>query len=143
MKIICRNKKVFKDYELFEKYEAGIVLLGNEVKSVKNGKVSIQESYAGIENGEVFIYNMDISPYEKETYHTDRKRKRKLLLKKNEIKRIIGKVTMRGFTIIPISVFINDRNIVKLEIAIARGKKRYEKREEIKKKDSEMEMKRQ
>ena len=86
---------------------------------------------------------MDISPYEKETYHTDRKRKRKLLLKKNEIKRIIGKVTMRGFTIIPISVFINDRNIVKLEIAIARGKKRYEKREEIKKKDSEMEMKRQ
>lgn len=142
MKIICRNKKAFKDYEIFEKYEAGIVLFGNEVKSIKNGKISIQESYAGVENGEVFIYNMDIAPYEKEIYHTDRKRKRKLLLKRNEIKRIIGKITLRGFTMIPLSVFINDRNLIKVEIAIARGKKEFEKREEIKKKDIEMEMKR-
>uniref|UniRef100_A0A7C4Y4H5 SsrA-binding protein n=1 Tax=candidate division WOR-3 bacterium TaxID=2052148 RepID=A0A7C4Y4H5_UNCW3 len=143
MKIICRNKKAFKDYEIFERFEAGIVLLGNEVKSLKNGNVSIQESYAGIENGEVFIYNMDIAPYEKEIYHTDRKRKRKLLLKKKEIKRIIGKITMRGFTLIPLSVYINDRNLVKIEIAIARGKKMFEKREEIKKRDIEMEMRRE
>lgn len=143
MKIICRNKKAFRDYEIFEKYEAGIVLYGNEVKSVKNGNVSLQDSYAGVENGEIFIYNMDISPYEKEVFHTDRKRKRKLLLKKSEIKKIIGKVTMRGFTLIPISVYINERNLIKIELAIARGKKMYEKREEIKKKDAEMEMKRE
>lgn len=143
MKIICRNKKAFKDYEIFEKFEAGVVLLGNEVKSIKNGKISIQEAYGSIENSEVFIYNMDISPYEKESYHTDRKRKRKLLLKKNEIKRIIGKVARKGFTLIPLLVYLNERNIVKIEIAIAKGKKLYEKREEIKKRDIEMEMKRE
>ena len=142
MRVITRNKKAFREYEIIQRMEAGIVLHGNEVKSVREGKVSIQEAYAGIDNGEVFIYNMTISPYEKESFHTDPKRKRKLLLHKREIKRLIGKVKERGFTLVPLSVYINDRGIVKVELALARGKKIYEKREIIKRREMEREMER-
>ena len=142
MRVITRNRKAFREYEIIQRMEAGIVLHGNEVKSVRAGKVSIQEAYAGIEDGEVFIYNMTISPYEKESYHTDPKRKRKLLLHKKEIKRLIGKVKERGFTLVPLSVYINDRGYVKIELALAKGKKIYEKREIIKRREMEREMER-
>ncbi|MCD6277227.1 SsrA-binding protein SmpB [candidate division WOR-3 bacterium] len=142
MKVITRNRKAFREYEIIQRMEAGIVLHGNEVKSVRAGKVSIQEAYAGIEDREVFIYNMTISPYEKESYHTDPKRKRKLLLHKKEIKRLIGKVKERGFTLVPLSVYINDRGYVKIELALAKGKKIYEKREIIKRREMEREMER-
>jgi len=142
MRVITRNRKAFREYEIIQRMEAGIVLHGNEVKSVRAGKVSIQEAYAGIEDGEVFIYNMTISPYEKESYHTDPKRKRKLLLHKKEIKRLIGKVKERGFTLVPLSVYINDRGYVKIELALAKGKKIYEKRERIKRREMEREMER-
>ena len=142
MRVITRNRKAFREYEIIQRMEAGIVLHGNEVKSVRAGKVSIQEAYAGIEDREVFIYNMTISPYEKESYHTDPKRKRKLLLHKKEIKRLIGKVKERGFTLVPLSVYINDRGYVKIELALAKGKKIYEKRERIKRREMEREMER-
>ncbi|HDI82598.1 SsrA-binding protein [bacterium] len=142
MRVITRNRKAFREYEIIQRMEAGIVLHGNEVKSVRAGKVSIQEAYAGIEDGEVFIYNMTISPYEKESYHTDPTRKRKLLLHKKEIKRLIGKVKERGFTLVPLSVYINDRGYVKIELALAKGKKIYEKREIIKRREMEREMER-
>jgi len=140
MKTITTNRKAFREYNILQKFEAGVVLKGNEVKSVRAGRVSLQDAYATIENGEIYILNMHISPYEKESFHTDTKRKRKLLLKKKEIKRLYGKITERGLTIIPLKVYINDRGIVKIEIALAKGRKIYEKRAIIKEKEMKREL---
>lgn len=136
-KIVANNKKVRHDYFIEEVYEAGIVLTGTEIKSVRGGKVSIKESYAKIENGEMIIYGMNISPYEHgNRFNTDPLRPRKLLLHKREIRKLIGYTTLKGLTIVPLSMYINEEGRAKLEIAVARGKKNYDKRDDMAKKDA-------
>ncbi len=137
MKQLANNKKAFHDYFIEKKYEAGIELLGSEVKSIKQGKVSIKESFIGDKNGEMFIYGMHVSPF-KEAYDQaiDPTRTRKLLLHKKEINTLIGKKTQAGYTIVPISVYEKD-GLVKIQIALAKGKKLYDKRETLKKKDDQ------
>ena len=136
-KIVANNKKARHDYFIEEVYEAGIVLTGTEIKSVRGGKVSIKESYAKIENGEMIIYGMNISPYEHGNwFNTDPLRPRKLLLHKREIRKLIGYTTLKGLTIVPLSMYINEEGRAKLEIALARGKKNYDKRDDMAKKDA-------
>ncbi len=143
MKVIATNKKAEHDYYILERYEAGIVLEGSEVKSARNGNISIKEGYAIIENGEIYLINVHISPYEKtSSFQPDPKRKRKLLLHKHEIKRLIGKVQRRGFTLIPLKVYINERGYIKVELGLGKGKKLIDKREEIRRKEAERERQR-
>ncbi|MBP2069627.1 SsrA-binding protein SmpB [Anaerococcus nagyae] len=137
MKQLANNKKAFHDYFIEKKYEAGIELLGSEVKSMKQGKVSIKESYIDDRNGQMFIYGMHVSPF-KEAYDQsiDPTRTRKLLLHKKEINNLIGKKTQDGYTIVPLSVYERD-GLVKIQIALAKGKKQYDKRETIKRKEAD------
>jgi len=138
-KLIANNKKAYYDYFIEDKYEAGIVLHGTEVKSLRLGKCSIKESFIRIENSEVFIYNMHISPYEKgNIFNRDPLRVRKLLLHKSQINKIAGQLVQKGYTLVPLQVYIKE-NLVKLEIGLARGKKLYDKRQEIAKKDQRRE----
>ena len=135
MKVIDKNKKAYHDYFIEEKYECGIVLFGTEVKSLREGKCSIKESYIKIKDSEVFIIGMNISPYEKgNIFNKDPLRTKKLLMHKGEIKKLIGKIKEKGYTLIPLTVYFKNSH-VKLEIALARGKKLYDKRETIKSKD--------
>lgn len=136
--VIANNKKARHEFFIEDTYEAGIVLKGTEVKSIRQGKVSIKESYCEIKNGEVFIVGMHISPYEQSnTFYTiDPLRSRKLLLNKREINKLIGKTTEKGYTLVPLRVYIR-KNLVKVEIAIAKGKKLYDKRDTIAKKDAQ------
>ena len=136
-KLVANNKKARHDYFIEQVYEAGIVLTGTEIKSVRQGKVSIKESYAKIENGEVFIYGMNISPYEQgNRFNVDPLRTRKLLLHKREIQKLIGFTTMKGLTVVPLKMYINEDGRAKVELAVARGKKNYDKRESIAKRDA-------
>lgn len=137
MKQLANNKKAFHDYFIEKKYEAGIELLGSEVKSMKQGKVSIKESYIDDRNGEMFVYGMHVTPF-KEAYEQtiDPTRTRKLLLHKKEINNLIGKKTQDGYTIVPLSVYERD-GLVKIQIALAKGKKQYDKRETIKRKEAD------
>ena len=142
-KLIANNKKVFHDYFIEVTYEAGIVLHGTEVKSLRMGKCSIKESFLRIENGEMWIYGMHISPYEKgNIFNKDPLRTRKLLLHKSEIMKLIGKVKEKGYTLVPIEVYFNDGK-AKIEIGLAKGKKLYDKREDIAKKDMKREAERE
>jgi len=143
-KRIVTNRRARYDYELLERYEAGIVLKGTEVKSLREGKVSISESYAQInENEEIYIHDMHISPYKDGTYaNHDPKRPRKLLLNKSEIKKIAGKTIPQGITVVPTKMYFNEKGIAKLEIAIARGKRSYDKREKIREEEDEKRMRR-
>lgn len=136
MKILANNKKARHDYFLEEKYEAGIELKGNEVKSIREGKVSIKESHVGDYKGELFIYNMNVTPY-KQAYekNIDPIRTRKLLLHKKEIDKLIGKVSQAGYTMIVNKIYLKE-GLIKAEIALAKGKKIYDKRETIKKNDA-------
>ena len=141
-RVIVENRRAYHDYEIIETYEAGIVLVGSEVKSIREGRVSIQEAYADVEDGEVFIYGMHIAPYSKAGHYSpDPERPRKLLLKKREIKRLIGKVKERGLTLIPLKVYFKGP-WVKIELALVRGKRKYEKREALKRRMIEEEIKR-
>ncbi|WP_282930007.1 SsrA-binding protein SmpB [Anaerococcus sp. Marseille-Q7828] len=135
MKQLANNKKAFHDYFIEKKYEAGIELKGDEVKSIKQGKVSIKESFIGDKNGEIYIYGMHVTPFT-EAYDKkiDPTRTRKLLLHRKEISTLIGKKSQAGFTIVPLSIYENN-GLVKIEIALAKGKKLYDKRESLKKKD--------
>lgn len=134
-KMIANNKKAYHDYFILDTYEAGIVLHGTEVKSLRMGKCSIKESFIRIENGEVFIYGMHISPYEKgNIFNKDPLRVRKLLLHKYEIRKLIGKMNQKGYTLVPLSVYFKG-SLIKVEIALAKGKKLYDKRQDIAKKD--------
>lgn len=138
-KLIANNKKVYHDYFLEEKYETGISLAGTEVKALRMGKCSIKESFVRIENEEVYIYGMHISPYEKgNIFNKDPLRPRKLLLHKSEIRKLIGKIKEKGYTLVPVEVYFNG-SLVKVEIALARGKKLYDKRADIAKKDQKRE----
>ena len=136
-KLVAGNKKARHDYFIEDTYEAGIVLTGTEIKSVRQGKVSIKESYAKIEKGEVFIYGMNISPYEQgNRFNVDALRPRKLLLHKQEIRKLIGYTTLKGMTLVPLSMYINEDDRAKVELAVARGKKLYDKRQTIAKRDA-------
>ncbi len=141
-KLIANNKKAFHDYFIEEKFEAGISLAGTEVKSLRMGKCSIKEAFVKVEKGEVYIYNMNISPYEKgNIFNKDPIRTRKLLLHKQEIRKLVGKQKEKGYTLIPSSVYFKG-SLVKIEIALAKGKKLYDKREDIAKKDARREAER-
>ena len=134
-KLIANNKKAYHDYFLEEKYEAGIELHGTEVKSLRMGKCSIKESFVRIQNGEVYIYGMHISPYEKgNIFNKDSLRVKKLLLNKMEINKLTGKVAEKGCTLVPLQVYFKDGK-AKMEIGLARGKKLFDKRQDIAKKD--------
>lgn len=140
-KIVANNKKARHDYFIEETYEAGIVLTGTEIKSIRQGKVSIKESYAKVENGELIIYGMNISPYLfGNRYNVDPLRPRKLLLHKREIQKLIGYTTLKGLTLVPLRMYINDKGKAKLELAVARGKKDYDKRNTIAKRDADRRM---
>ena len=129
MKVAANNKKARHDYFIEETYEAGICLTGTEIKSVRQGKVSIKESYAKIEGEEIVLYGMNISPYEQgNRFNADPLRPRKLLLHKREIRKLIGYTTQKGLTLVPLRMYINDRGLAKVEIAVARGKKQYDRR---------------
>ncbi|MCI6855043.1 MAG: SsrA-binding protein SmpB [Firmicutes bacterium] len=140
-KLVANNKKAYHDYFIEETYEAGIVLTGTEIKSVRQGKVSIKESYAKIENSEMILYGMNISPYEQgNRYNVEPLRPRKLLLHKQEIRKLIGYTTIKGLTLVPLKMYINEEGRAKVEIAVARGKKNYDKREDIAKRDAKRDM---
>ncbi len=135
MKLVANNKKAYHDYFIDEKFETGIVLHGTEVKSLRMGKCSVKESFIRIENGEVFVYGMHISPYEKgNIFNKDPLRVKKLLLHKQEINKLTGKVAEKGCTLVPLQVYFKDGK-AKMEIGLARGKKLYDKRQDIAKKD--------
>jgi SsrA-binding protein len=141
-KLICQNKKAFHNYFIEETYQAGISLLGSEVKSLREGKVNLGDSHGDIKRSEVFLVDAHISPYpQANRLNHDPLRTRKLLLHKREIKRLIGKVEQRGYTLIPVKLyFVNGK--VKVDLALAKGKKLYDKRETLKKKTMEREMER-
>ena len=140
-KIIAKNKKAYYNYEILESFEAGISLVGSEVKSIREGRISLKESYAEIKAGEVFLISCHISPYEAANiFNHDPTRDRKLLLHRREIKRLTGKVIEKGFTLIPTKVLINDRGKIKVEISLAKGKRAYQKKEVIKEREREREL---
>lgn len=139
IKQIANNKKAYFDYFIEDKYEAGIVLHGTEVKSLRMGKCSVKEAFIRVENGELYIYNMHISPYEKgNIFNKDPLRIKKLLLHNYEINKISGQMQQKGYTIVPLSVYFKG-SLVKMEIGLARGKKLYDKRQDIAKKDQRRE----
>ncbi len=139
MKLVANNKKAYHDYFIVEKYEAGLVLHGTEVKSLRLGKCSVKEAFVRIENSEVWIYGMHISPYEKgNIFNRDPLRPKKLLMHKDEIRKLTGKISEKGFTIVPLQVYFKDGR-AKIEIGLARGKKLYDKRQDIAKKDQRRE----
>ena len=140
-KLVANNKKAYHDFFIEETYEAGIVLTGTEIKSARQGKVSIKESYAKIINGEMMLLGMNISPYEQgNRYNVDPMRDRKLLLHKQEIRKLIGYTTIKGLTIVPLKMYINEEGRAKVEIGVARGKKNYDKRDDIAKRDAQRDM---
>ena len=138
--IVCQNRKARHDYFIDEVYEAGIALIGPEVKSLKEGRGSLQDTYARVKNGELFLYNMHVTPYPfAHNLDLDPTRTRKLLMQKKEIKRLIGKTEEKGYSLIPLSVYLS-RGIVKVELALARGKKKYDKRHVLKEKEMKREL---
>lgn len=140
IKVVAQNKKARHDYFVEQTFEAGIVLSGTEVKSIRLGKVNLKDSYATIENGEVYINGMHISPYEQgNIYNKDPERKRKLLLHRFEINKLIGYTQQKGLTLIPLQVYFK-RGKVKIELAVAKGKKLYDKRRDIAKRDAQREI---
>lgn len=139
--IQIRNKKASFEYEFLEKYEAGMVLKGTEIKSIREGKASVQEAYCYLKNGEAFVRGLTISPYTHASFEShEMTRERKMLLKKKEIEKLRAKTEEKGLTLVPIRLFLSKRGFAKLEIALARGKKIYDKRDDIKKKDQKREL---
>ncbi len=138
MRSVATNRKALRDFSIIEKLEAGIELAGTEVKSLRTGKVSLDEGYARVENDEVFLHNVTISPYEQgNIYNREPGRKRKLLLHRSEIRRLFGKTTLRGLTLVPLRIYFNRRGLAKVELALCRGKKTIDRREELKKRAME------
>lgn len=138
-KLVANNKKAYHDYFIEEKYEAGVALHGTEVKSLRMGKCSIKEAFIRIENGEVFVYGMHVSPYEKgNIFNKDPLRTKKLLLHRQEINKLTGKIKEKGYTLVPLQVYFKD-GLAKVEIGLAKGKKLYDKRQDIAKKDQRRE----
>lgn len=141
-KIVCHNPDAYRDYFLEEKFEAGLELKGSEVKSLRDGKASVKESFGLLDGNEIFLVNSYIAPYEEANiFNHDPKRNRKLLLHRREINRLIGKTQIRGYTLIPVKIYFKEGR-AKVEIALAKGKKVYDKREDIKKHEADREMER-
>ena len=142
IKLVANNKKAYHDYFIDDKFEAGIELFGTEVKSIRMGKCSVKEAFVKIDKGEVFVYGMHVSPYEKgNIFNKDPLRVRKLLLHRSEIMKLNGKITQKGYTLVPLQVYFKG-SLVKVEIGLARGKKLYDKRQDIAKKDQQREVER-
>ena len=142
-KVKVTNRKAQRDYQILKTWEAGIELKGVEVKSIRAGKASLNESFARVENSQILLYNMHISPYEQGSFfNVDPVRVRRLLLQKNQISKISAEVFQRGFTLIPLKIYFNERGFVKIELALARGKKFYDRRRDIKRREAELEIKR-
>lgn len=141
-KVISTNRKAFHDFTIFDKFVAGIVLMGTEIKSIRKGAVNLKDSFARIEDGEMFLYNCHISPYEQgNRYNHEPERTRKLLLNRNEIEKIFGKVKKENYTIVPIELFLVN-GFAKLEIGLAKGKKLHDKRDDLAKKSQNRDMQR-
>ena len=138
-KSIAENRKAHHDFHLLETFEAGIVLLGTEVKAIREGRVNLRDSYARVEDGEVFLYNVNISPYSHRGYADHEPlRRRKLLLHRDEIRKLIGKTVERGMTLVPVRLYFKDGR-VKVAVSLAKGKKEYDKRETIKRREADRE----
>ncbi|MBY6271332.1 MAG: SsrA-binding protein SmpB [Caldibacillus debilis] len=141
-KVIAQNKKAHHDYFIEETYEAGIVLQGTEIKSIRAGKVNLKDSYAKIENGEVFLHQMHISPYEQgNRFNHDPLRTRKLLLHRKEINKLIGLTKEQGYSLVPLKIYLKN-GFAKITLALAKGKKKYDKREELKKREAKRDIER-
>ncbi len=144
MKIVCKNKKAFHDYHIDETLEAGIVLTGGEVKSLRAGRANIKDGYAGIKDGEVYLHNVHISPYAFATHSkADPLRARKLLLHRREIRRLIGKIKEKGVALIPLKIYFKNNGKAKVELGLARGKKLYDKRAALKEQQMRREIQRE
>ena len=142
-KLIAANKKAKRDYKILESIECGIELKGGEVKSLRAGRMNLEDSFARIENNEVILYNTHISPYAEASYlNAEPKRARKLLLHRNQIRKLDNQVSQRGFTLVPLKVYFNEGGFAKIELALCRGKKLYDRREDMKRREVEMEMRR-
>lgn len=142
IKVICENRKARHDYEILETYEAGIVLTGSEIKSVRRGSVNLRDSFAKVEGGEVWLWNMYIAPWEgTDVRRYDPRRKRKLLLHRHEIDRLAGKVAQKGLTLVPLRLYLRN-GWAKIEIALARGRKKAEKRQALAEREAERELQR-
>ena len=140
--LIAKNPVAKHNYEIIDTIETGIVLTGTEIKSIRNGKVNLKDSYASVQNGEIYIHSMHISPYEQgNIFNRDPLRDRKLLLNKSEIRRLVGLIQQKGYTLVPISMYFK-KSFVKIELGIGKGKKLYDKREDLKKKDADLQIKR-
>jgi SsrA-binding protein len=141
MKTVAVNRPAYFHYEIIESLEAGISLMGSEVKSIREGRISLKESYAEIKGGEAFLVNCHVSPYEAANrFNHEPRRERKLLLHRQELKRLTGKIKEKGLTLIPTKVLLTDKGKIKVEISLAKGKKAYQKKEAIKERDVEREM---
>lgn len=141
MKIVCTNKKAHHDYTIEQVIEAGMQLVGSEVKSLRAGRANLRDGYANIKNGEIFLLHVHISPYSHSTYDApDPLRMRKLLLKKGEIGKLIGKIQERGYSLIPLKIYFNEKGKAKLALGLAKGKKMYDKRATLKEKQGQREM---
>lgn len=141
--INIKNKRAGFEFELLDRYVAGLVLKGTEIKSIKEGKVNLQDGYCYFNNGELFVKAIHITPYAQGThYNHEAGRERKLLLKKQELRKLEAKVSEKGLTLVPVRLFINDRGFAKLEVALARGKKIHDKRDSIKERDIKRELSR-
>lgn len=136
--MMLKNRRALHEYFVIQKFEAGIALVGSEIKSIRAGKVNFKDSYARVTNGECWLLNLHISPFEKSTHFSpDPTRKRKLLLHKHEIRRLRAKTEEQGMTIVPLEIFINEKGLCKVTIALVKGKKTYDKRESLQRKDLE------
>ena len=141
VKVVCTNKKAYHDFTIESEIEAGLMLLGSEVKSLRAGKANLRDGFAKIKNNEVFLQRVHISPYSHATYDApDPVRERKVLLKKREILKLVGKIQERGYSLIPLKMYFNERGKAKVVLGLAKGKKLYDKRESLKKKDTDREI---
>ncbi|MDD5138603.1 MAG: SsrA-binding protein SmpB [Candidatus Omnitrophota bacterium] len=142
-RVIATNRKLFRDFEVLETFECGIELKGSEVKSLREAKANIDDAFGRIETGEVYLYNCHITPYEKASYFKEEAtRPRRLLLHRNQIRKLTGQVSQRGFTLAPLRLYFNTRGLVKVAMSLVHGKKLYDRREDIKRRDMERDMRR-
>ncbi|MCU0652132.1 MAG: SsrA-binding protein SmpB [Candidatus Omnitrophica bacterium] len=142
-KPVSTNKKAYRDYEIIETYECGIELKGGEVKSIRAGKINLDDSFARVEKNQITLYNTHISPYEQASYlNVDPVRPRRLLMHKHQIEKLSQSVAQRSFTLVPVKVYFNDRGFAKIELALCKGKKLYDKRADIKRRETDLEMRR-
>ena len=140
---IVTNRKAFKDFDVMETIECGVELKGSEVKSIRDGRINLNDSFARLDKGQFFLYNSHISPYAQASYmNVEPTRVRKLLLHKKQITRLTGQLTQKGLTLIPLKVYFNARGFAKIELALCKGKKLYDKREDLKKRETDLEMRR-